>query len=280
LWAVLLSQVVRWNADAPYMLPRGATPLSVASVITMTMFIVTLQYALANWSQLGIGHLYFAPILFAAILIGPRSALLLALAALAANVGWYAVTPDTPTVGTEAVALLIRGSAYVGVAAASGYYAAREHRLRTQLSKMAMTDALTGLYNRHAFRAELDRSVESGRPFALLAADVDSLKWVNDSQGHTAGDTRIIELARALRLTCGADAPIARVGGDEFLAIVPGGDLVPEDLEPIRVFAAVGIARYPSEARTGTELVELADRNLYLNKRSRTPKPLQLLRAS
>jgi GGDEF domain-containing protein len=246
----------------------------------MTTFIVTLQYAIANWSQLGIGQLYFAPILFAAILIGPRSAIVVALTALTANAGWYIVTPNSPTLGTMAAALLIRGSAYLAVAIASGYYASREHRLRTQLSRMAMTDALTGMYNRHDFRAELDRSVESGQPFALLAADVDGLKQVNDSRGHTAGDARIVELAGALRRACGPDAPIARVGGDEFFAIVADADFVPADLKQIRTVAAVGVAHYPAEALTSGQLVELADRNLYVDKRGRTAETVRLRLAS
>jgi diguanylate cyclase (GGDEF)-like protein len=89
------------------------------------------------------------------------------------------------------------------------------------LRAAALTDQLTGLANRRALDRELDRLCEAGRSVSLLLLDVDGLKEVNDSLGYEQGDHLITALAAALRETVGRDHVVARMGGDEFVVILP-----------------------------------------------------------
>jgi diguanylate cyclase (GGDEF)-like protein len=97
-------------------------------------------------------------------------------------------------------------------------------RQADELRRLSMTDALTGLSNRHAFqvrlRDEWRRSRRYHAPLALLLIDVDGLKRVNDEQGHEAGDRVLREVAGALRHTLRGTDIGARWGGDEFAIII------------------------------------------------------------
>jgi two-component system, cell cycle response regulator len=105
---------------------------------------------------------------------------------------------------------------------ALGYVLGRQ---ADELRRLSMTDALTGLANRHAFhmrfREEWRRSRRYHAPLALLLIDVDGLKQVNDEQGHEAGDRVLRDVAGAIRHTLRATDIGARWGGDEFAIIAP-----------------------------------------------------------
>lgn len=88
----------------------------------------------------------------------------------------------------------------------------------SQLTEIAVTDPLTGLYNRKGFELLFDRHSDS--PLGLLALDLDNLKLLNDRHGHAAGDAALVALARALRASVRASDVIARLGGDEFVVLV------------------------------------------------------------
>ena len=89
----------------------------------------------------------------------------------------------------------------------------------------ALTDPLTGLYNRRYAMPHLARMVEtsheSGRSFALIVADLDHFKAVNDTYGHAVGDVVLVETARRLRENLRGMDLVARVGGEEFLVAIP-----------------------------------------------------------
>lgn len=91
-----------------------------------------------------------------------------------------------------------------------------------KLKQMSIHDALTGLYNRAYFEAELTR-LEHGRrfPISLLMADVDHLKTINDQQGHAAGDAVLKRAAQVFTAAFRAEDVITRIGGDEFMVILP-----------------------------------------------------------
>ena len=97
-------------------------------------------------------------------------------------------------------------------------------RFEAQLRYLADHDPLTGLHNRRAFEAELERVVEegraSGRPGALLALDLDGFKVVNDRFGHAVGDELVAQIGGVLRQSVREFDFIARIGGDEFAVIV------------------------------------------------------------
>jgi diguanylate cyclase (GGDEF)-like protein/PAS domain S-box-containing protein len=101
-------------------------------------------------------------------------------------------------------------------------------RFEQQLQHLADHDALTGLFNRRRFEAELERALAHTRRFAgttaVLSLDLDGFKFVNDSLGHAAGDQLVTRLAGAARRTLRETDVIARTGGDEFAVILANTD--------------------------------------------------------
>ena len=163
------------------------------------------------------------------------------------------------------------------------------------IRRVAYSDALTGLSNRLAFREALDQRLRAlqgaGRQLALVFADLDDFKRVNDTLGHEAGDevlllvaTRIDRVVQGIR---GADALVARFGGDEFVVLLqasdaePDGDvrtmvtrladaLVRELGEPMmingrQVFlgSSVGVALFPDDASSASTLMKNGDIAMY-----------------
>ncbi|MCA0394837.1 MAG: EAL domain-containing protein [Proteobacteria bacterium] len=161
------------------------------------------------------------------------------------------------------------------------------------IRRMAYTDALTGLSNRLAFRELLDQRVTEGngaaRPLALLFADVDDFKRVNDTIGHDAGDEVLMQFSSRIRdvidRQAGEGAVLARFGGDEFVVLLPGtgpGDdirqradrlaelLVRELGRPITVHGrqvflgiSIGIALFPDDATDVSALMKNGDIAMY-----------------
>jgi diguanylate cyclase (GGDEF)-like protein len=84
----------------------------------------------------------------------------------------------------------------------------------------AVTDSLTGLTNRRGFEYAVDQ-LSSRRPFALLAIDVDNLKLINDGFGHAAGDALLVAIGRVLASVARKGETLARIGGDEFVLLIP-----------------------------------------------------------
>lgn len=155
--------------------------------------------------------------------------------------------------------------------------------------RLAMFDPLTSLYNRRfaekRLEAEISRSKRRGHPLIVVLIDLNDFKQINDTYGHQAGDTVLKEFARLLnRATRGADLA-ARWGGDEFMMLLV--DCQPAQLPtilarlegfsaevqgrelPVRV--AVGWKSY-QPGDQGSDLIEYADRMLYVNKGSSKKK--------
>jgi diguanylate cyclase (GGDEF)-like protein len=101
-------------------------------------------------------------------------------------------------------------------------------RLHSQVKGMAMTDAVSGLFNRHAFEdtltAEVHRAGRYGHPLSLIIFDLDSFKEYNDTWGHPAGDARLKAISNLIRATQRKHDISARYGGDEFAIILPNTD--------------------------------------------------------
>lgn len=159
-------------------------------------------------------------------------------------------------------------------------------QLVDQLKGLSLQDALTGLPNRRHFDTlldeEMERAAQSGQPLCLLMIDIDHFKNVNDSFGHDVGDAVLIEVANLLtRCFRGSDV-VCRLGGEEFVALLPMTDLdeaerrANELLQTLRTHAlfhlqqplgyitlSCGIAAYPEHADSRHSLIKMADQALY-----------------
>ncbi|MCJ2179537.1 EAL domain-containing protein [Novosphingobium album (ex Hu et al. 2023)] len=153
----------------------------------------------------------------------------------------------------------------------------------------AMSDALTGLANRHRHNAQLDGYLSAfsaaKRSCALILLDLDRFKQVNDTMGHPAGDELLRQVADRLRRIVGDNGEIGRLGGDEFAIILPDmddrgrlGELAdriiqivsqpyPIDAERAVIGTSVGIAVAPHDGLEREHLVKSADLALYAAKK-------------
>jgi len=158
--------------------------------------------------------------------------------------------------------------------------------LRDQLTRAAHTDHLTGLPNRAALAPALERSRErcKEKPFALLLFDLDRFKQVNDSLGHNAGDAYLIETANRVRSMLRPADCLARMGGDEFVALIDGVDseeeahsiatrMIDVVSQPYTCHGAllhpktsIGIVLSDDSDLSSNELMSRADRALYAAK--------------
>ena len=150
-------------------------------------------------------------------------------------------------------------------------------------------DLLTGLANRHRFQDQLEhelmRAARTQQPLALMYIDLDGFKAVNDSLGHHAGDLLLLQVAGRLRNCVRETDTVARLGGDEFAIILPdlkelaiidriGHTLLERLQQPFEldgrtahISASIGVALWPRDGRTPTDLIHHADRAMYEAKR-------------
>ena len=179
--------------------------------------------------------------------------------------------------------------------AGQGALALRNAQLYGTVKRLAITDSLTGLYNRRHFMnvagAEFERARRYGRPLAVLLVDIDHFKAVNDTYGHLIGDATLRTVTAAMRRSLRRVDLLGRFGGEEFVALLPetGGqgarivaerirslvEATPTETErgPIRVTVSLGLGSFepptPSQPTTDTveALVDRADQAMYESKR-------------
>lgn len=165
-------------------------------------------------------------------------------------------------------------------------------RYHAEIHQLAYGDTLTGLPNRRMFRQLLDEAVaahpQTGEGFALLFADIDDFKRINDTLGHDAGDQVLVELVQRLeRALLGASwgqgirARLARLGGDEFVALVIAGDtriagervaaaMLAQLQQPfeiagksLRIGLSIGLTRFPEDGLSSRLLLKQGDLAMY-----------------
>jgi diguanylate cyclase (GGDEF)-like protein len=162
-------------------------------------------------------------------------------------------------------------------------------RTHQQMERTAMTDPLTGLYNRRALNIlglhELRRAALAGQPSSALMMDVDHFKEINDTQGHSAGDAALRAISGILLSVCDMGL---RLGGDEFFALLPAADehvaasvaaqirvaLAGLSLqtpwgEPYTLSVSIGSATLRGTATTLADLMHASDVVLYQEKKLR-----------
>jgi diguanylate cyclase (GGDEF)-like protein len=163
-------------------------------------------------------------------------------------------------------------------------------RLYEDLRRRADRDPLTGFFNHRYLHERLGeevvRSQRGRRPLSLLMLDLDDFKLVNDTFGHLFGDRVLAWAAELIKVTLRLSDVPARYGGDEFAVILPDTDaaeatraaerildafrdrpFTAEQRGPVPISASIGVATFPADGRTATELIATADRALYRVKR-------------
>jgi diguanylate cyclase (GGDEF)-like protein len=157
---------------------------------------------------------------------------------------------------------------------------------KEQFEKMAITDKLTGLYNRYKFysvaQQELNRSKRHKHPFSLIIFDIDHFKKINDTYGHDVGDRVLKTVAKLVRKNVRKYDYVFRWGGEEFIILAPETDIngalkLAEKIRTIiashhfakigHVTISAGIAQFVEDIDKGIDsIVKRADNALYLAK--------------
>jgi diguanylate cyclase (GGDEF)-like protein len=151
-----------------------------------------------------------------------------------------------------------------------------------EIRKQAVTDPLTGLYNRRYFEEninrEAERAIRLNQPFSLISLDLDHLKTINDTYGHQYGDIAIKAISNVLKQKARSIDVPARIGGEEFNIMLPGVDsygamiaaeriraaIEATPLEKIgNVTASIGVATFLEHSKNVLDLTELADQAMY-----------------
>lgn len=166
-------------------------------------------------------------------------------------------------------------------------------RVQPELVSLVLRDELTGLYNRRYIadrvEEEISRCRRYGRRMSVLYIDLDGFKQVNDTHGHKAGDAVLQQASRRLSDSIRHEDVLARMSGDEFVALLP--DTGPSEAAMLairlrREFEAetfqptpevsidslsfsVGVSAFPDDSETCAGLLKVADKNLYAHKASR-----------
>jgi diguanylate cyclase (GGDEF)-like protein len=219
-------------------------------------------------------HLHVrAPIMHDTRLLG-HVELVLGMQSLRRESGFFALT----SLGAVVVALAVAYGLARGVRRAID-------RTEAQLHELAYVDPVTGLHNRRAAKEQLQaciaRHAASGAGFGVVLLDLDDFSTINDSLGHAAGDEVLRTLARRLSVTLRPGNQAFRFGGDEFI-VVFDTDGTPEPSRQagaaaqlalsssvqvggfeIQVRGSAGIAEFPRDARTESELLGAADAAMY-----------------
>ena len=178
----------------------------------------------------------------------------------------------------------------VGTAILIRVLSERIERLIRELDAAARQDGLTGLANRRAFEEqfaqEAARSRRDGQPLAVIVADLDNFKEINDHGGHAAGDASLAAVARVLREQIRSVDTAARIGGDEFAVLLPGAGeaevaevadrisgAVAANSDGAPVTLSLGVAVGEPSSVTLDGVMRVADEALYAAKRARAQLP-------
>ena len=156
-----------------------------------------------------------------------------------------------------------------------------------EVKAQAVTDSLTGLYNRRYFeeylKKEVTRALRQQQAFSIIGLDLDHLKQINDKYGHAYGDLAIKTVANVLKKNARSIDTAARMGGEEFNVILPGVDsngamiaaerirkaLEDEPLDTLgHVTASIGVATFLEHSDNIEDILELTDQAMYQSKRN------------
>jgi diguanylate cyclase (GGDEF)-like protein len=236
--------------------------------------VVFMSFVLLEVPGLGLGHFFYIPVALLALAGGTRLGLLGGSIATALYMLAIVATPRLPTRDVLTAATVIRFVTYSSCGVLVGWFANEHRRHVAQLRELAERDFLTGILNTRMFDEALARRCLSGRPFLLLLGDMDNLKLLNDTHGHTAGNAEIRRLAGTLTNSVRRGDELARVGGDEFAILTDAGVTdagrvsaqLRADLAAKELHVTFGWAASPEDGLSPLDLFRKADDRLYAAK--------------
>ncbi len=151
---------------------------------------------------------------------------------------------------------------------------------REEMSKIAKIDDMSGAYNKKTILEFIDNYISSGKvsTFSILLFDIDNFKEINDNFGHVTGDKCIKRLSLLARDVVRGEDIVGRYGGDEFIILLKGADITSaaqiaerfrkrvESIQKPSFTISIGISNYPNNAGSREDLIEHADKGLYIAK--------------
>jgi len=193
----------------------------------------------------------------------------------------YADDPPESEITENQLRVLLDFSSQAAVAVENARLYEETRRLLEETQRLALTDSLTGIPNRRALTEMLERELHTSErydtPFAFVILDLDDLKRINDSGGHSLGDLALKRFAQVLKKNARKGDIIARYAGDEFVIVMAQSDRAQTEHGVERVLGAlrrnglassIGIAMFPADGTDGQTLFFSADEALYQAKQA------------
>ena len=219
---------------------------------------------------LGIAHIFYIPIIVAAMAEGPFTGALAGMAATLLYAAAVTINPHIPSTDVPTLATAIRMVSFVAVGAIIGYYASLNRKLMggaydlvEELSILARRDAVTGLPNTRGFEDAINRRLDAQRPFILL---------VGEAAGVGGGD-ELRDVGDRLSRYLVAEDEVARVGDAQFAVLSSAAENARELaarlerlLDSTGTQLTFGWASYPRDAKNALALFRAADERLYARK--------------
>jgi diguanylate cyclase len=296
-WLAISAVIVAWRIFYPALRQRLGHNVPLAGImVTSALLFITFGFGCAGSIATGDGALTAMSV---AAVMGMVAGLATRWAAVPrAAVFTMAMTalPPVATLALQGGASVLAALCVASVVTSVAAYTVQNHEnllaalVGEEVSvRLARTDHLTGLPNRIELDVRLKAACAALPPvnspravgFALLYLDLDGFKSINDMHGHATGDEFLRRVAGCLRATIGPDALVARIGGDEFVVLLPDADelsarAVAQDvIEAIsrehslpdgrraRVGCSVGLSLAPAQGREPEVLLARADAALY-----------------
>jgi diguanylate cyclase (GGDEF)-like protein len=257
-------------------MPAAPTAREFLLVCSAASFVVVFAAFLIYERQgLGLAHFYYLSIALMAMAVGPRMGAAAGGAATILYVAGVLLNANIPSTEVLTGSTVIRGLTYVSIGALIGFFASRNRAMLDELRILAERDVLTGLPNTRAFETAITKRFEAGQPFALLLADMDALKELNQEAGPSAGNEALRRAADRLSRSLAAEDSVARVGSDEFAVLASASTLdeaaeLSTRLEWVLssqgTKATFGWAVHPQEGENALALYRAASERLYARK--------------